>query len=143
MKKSYTFKIGGPAGFGILSTGLIFSKTVSRSGYHLFDYCEYPSLIRGGHNVTETHFAIDPIYSQEEGVDVLVALNRETFDLHHKEMKKGGGVVFDPGQFEIKQAELAEGVQLFPVPLTKIIADAGGTKIMENNVAIGAAASLF
>ena len=46
----FVFKIGGEAGFGIGSAGLTFAKIASRSGYHVFDYLEYPSIIRGGHN---------------------------------------------------------------------------------------------
>ncbi len=144
MKKSYTFKIGGPAGFGILSTGLIFSKTVSRSGYHLFDYFEYPSLIRGGHNVTETHFAKTPVFSQEEGVDVLVSLNKETYELHKKEMKTGAVVIYDPDSFEIpKDATYKKDYILAPVPFTSLLSKIGGLKLMENNVALGAVCALF
>ena len=46
----YQWVIGGEAGFGIMTTGLTFSKIASRSGYQVLDYVEYPSLIRGGHN---------------------------------------------------------------------------------------------
>src|SRR3989344_2342725 len=70
MRQSFTFKIGGEAGFGIMTIGQVFSKTCTRSGYHIFDYVEYPSLIRGGHNVIETHFSKDEVWSQERGVDL-------------------------------------------------------------------------
>ncbi len=49
----FTWKIGGEAGFGIATSGLVFSKIAARGGYHTFDYLEYPSLIRGGHNAFE------------------------------------------------------------------------------------------
>ena len=52
-KIDFTWKIGGEAGFGIASAGLIFAKTVNRLGYFFYGYLEYPSLIRGGHNVYE------------------------------------------------------------------------------------------
>jgi len=58
----FTWKIGGEAGFGIMTTGLVFSKLASRSGYHLFDYITYPSLIRGGHNSYEVRVSDKPIH---------------------------------------------------------------------------------
>ena len=63
-----TWKIGGEAGFGIMSTGLMFSKIAVRHGYHIFDYVEYPSLIRGGHNVYEVRVGDTEVFSQEKGV---------------------------------------------------------------------------
>ncbi len=47
---SFSWKIGGEAGFGIVTSGAIFAKTCLRAGMGVFDYMEYPSLIRGGHN---------------------------------------------------------------------------------------------
>ena len=144
MRDSFTFKIGGQAGFGIMTTGIMFSKAATRSGFHIFDYVEYPSLIRGGHNVMETHFAKDRVYSQERGVDLLVALNRETFDLHKHELKDGAGVMYGPEVFELKLEEFeGKNVSLIPVPLKKIIEETGILKIMENNITVGASAALF
>ena len=80
MRDSFTFKLGGEAGFGILTSGQVFSKACNRSGFYAFDYVEYPSLIRGGHNVMETHFSRDEVWSQEKEVDLLAALNRATVD---------------------------------------------------------------
>ena len=42
--------IGGKAGQGInLVSGLV-SQTLNHQGYFTFNYRDYPSLIRGGHN---------------------------------------------------------------------------------------------
>jgi len=144
MRKSYTFKIGGPAGFGIMTTGAMFSRTATRSGFHIFDYVEYPSLIRGGHNVMETHFAKEKVFSQERGVDLLIPLNRESALLHIDEMKDGSAVVYDADQFELKPEDFAgKHVLLCPVPFKKITEELGVLKLMENNVALGAAVGMF
>ncbi|MBI4129902.1 2-oxoacid:acceptor oxidoreductase subunit alpha [Candidatus Roizmanbacteria bacterium] len=144
MRATYTFKIGGQAGFGIMTIGLVFSKLCTRSGYQIFDYFEYPSLIRGGHNVTETHFGKDEVFSQERGVNLLVALNRETVDLHTAEMKEGSGVVFDPDDFQAEQTLFGgRNVHLFPVPMKQIIKKLGVLELMKNNIALGAVAGIF
>src|SRR5689334_18464820 len=95
MKSAYTFKIGGEAGFGIMTAGLVFSKIASRSGYYIFNYMEYPSLIRGGHNVMQTTVSDVPVYSQYQHTDFLIALNQETIDLHKHELTPGADILFD------------------------------------------------
>lgn len=144
MNTSYTFKIGGPAGLGIMTSGLMFSKVATRSGFHIFGYPEYPSLIRGGHNVMEVRFGPDEVFAQERGVDLLVALNKETIDLHRKELKEGSGILYDPDICKIDQSEFANsGIALIPIPLKKITEETGIMKVMENNVTLGAATALF
>ena len=49
--KRLVIKLAGSAGQGIKTAGLIIAKALKRSGYMTFGYTEYPSLIRGGHNV--------------------------------------------------------------------------------------------
>ena len=44
-------KIGGQAGFGIKAAGQTLARSFMRAGLWTFDLTEYPSLIRGGHNV--------------------------------------------------------------------------------------------
>ncbi len=134
-----TWKIGGEAGFGIMSTGLMFSKIAVRHGYHIFDYVEYPSLIRGGHNVYEVRVSDHPVYSQGKKADFLFALNRETVDLHKNELKDGAIVVIDREKFEVNLSEFPSGnVILYDLPLSKLTLSAGADKVMENNVALGA-----
>ncbi len=136
--KSITWKIGGEAGFGIMTTGLMFSKIATRLGYYIFDHIEYPSLIRGGHNVYEVRVSDEPVYAQEYGIDVLIALNKETVTLHHKEMKPTSVILYDKEQFSLDDAGVDPAVELYHLPLTQLIKEAGATKLMENNVALGA-----
>ncbi|MFH1840918.1 MAG: 2-oxoacid:acceptor oxidoreductase subunit alpha [Candidatus Shapirobacteria bacterium] len=125
MTQSFTWKIGGEAGFGIMSTGLIFAKTLARMGLYAFDYSEYPSLIRGGHNVMSVHFGGEPVWAQEQGVDLLVALNQETLTRHQAEIKPNGNILAD---FE---------------EMNKIIAQLGLSVIMSNNFTLGASIAYF
>lgn len=122
-----------------MSTGLMFSKIAVRHGYHIFDYVEYPSLIRGGHNVYEVRVSDSPVYSQEKKADFLFALNRETVDLHKQELKDGAIVVIDREKFEVNPADFqTQNVILYDLPLGKLTLSVGADKVMENNVALGA-----
>ena len=49
----FSVKVGGQAGQGIKSAGQVLAKVATRSGYNIFTYTEFPSIIRGGHNVTQ------------------------------------------------------------------------------------------
>ncbi|OGK54854.1 hypothetical protein A3B56_00750 [Candidatus Roizmanbacteria bacterium RIFCSPLOWO2_01_FULL_45_11] len=144
MQQTYTFKIGGPAGLGIMTSGMLFSKTATRSGFHIYGYVEYPSLIRGGHNAMEVHFGPEEMWSQEKEVDLLVALNKQTVDLHMEELKDQAGILYDPGVCALEEVQYKNrNISLFPVPLKNISEETGIQKIMENNITMGAAVALF
>lgn len=139
----FTWKIGGPAGLGIKTTGDMFSKVMMRGGYHIFDYVEYPSLIRGGHNVTETRVSSREVYSQKKSVDILVALDEQTLALHKDELGDNGAIIYDGDKFKPDGIYKAKDVNLIHVPFGGIIKDLGASKIMENNVALGASLGLI
>lgn len=141
LKNGFTWTIGGEAGFGINASGLIFSKTLTRSGFFIFDYIEYPSLVRGGHNVYSIHASEREVFSQKREIDILVALNQETIDLHLKNLKPGGVVVYNSDRFKVRKKE--KGVNLLPVPLETLVERVGGAKVMANNVALGASVALL
>ena len=130
-------KIGGQAGFGIKASGQILARAFASAGLNTFDLTEYPSLIRGGHNVFGVRVSPGPVPSHVEPVDVLVALNQETIDLHLDELADGAAVVFDPDK-----AEAPDGVRAVAVPLDEFAEEAGG-KIMRNTVALGAVLALL
>ena len=134
----FTFKIGGEAGQGIASSGLIFGKLALRSGYFVFDTNEYPSLIRGGHNIYTTRVSGQKIFSQNDKVDFLLALDQNTIDLHKNELSSRAIVILNSDKYSNPLSK--NGVNIFSVPLIKLAKDAGGSEVMMNNVALGAAA---
>jgi 2-oxoglutarate ferredoxin oxidoreductase subunit alpha len=134
-------KIGGEAGFGIKAAGQTLARSFVNAGLEVFDLTEYPSLIRGGHNTYTLRVSPTPISSHVETVDVLIALNRETVDLHLDELIEGGAVILDPEATSTEGWLPSTMVRPVPVPLAKIAKEAGGP-IMANTVALGAALAL-
>lgn len=133
-----TIKIGGEAGFGIMTIGLLLGKIATRSGYHSFEYAEYPSLIRGGHNVIEVRISDTEIFSQQKQVDVLVCLNLETFNLHSHEVKEGGVIVYDADRIpEDKLKKPQTNLTYVHVPFVKILQENKLSTVMLNNIALG------
>lgn len=133
-------RIGGPAGFGIKAAGQSLARLFTHAGYHTFDLTEYPSLIKGGHNTYHLRISADEIFSHVMPTDVLVALDRDTVRLHVAELVFGGAVIYDPDDFEPDADDLLgrDDLCLVPVPLTEIVYEVGGIKIMRNVAALGA-----
>lgn len=143
MKESVTWKIGGEAGFGIMSAGTMLSRAFSRIGYYVLTTNEYPSLIRGGNNLITTRISATYFESMNKDLHVLVALNKETVDLHKEGLSDGAYVVFDPKDYEWKAAEFTKPVVLIPVPLTDIVTQFKGPPVMRNTIALGATIAIF
>lgn len=139
-----TWKIGGEAGFGIMSTGTIFSKIFAKKGYYVVDNNEYPSLIRGGHNTFTVRVSSNEIFSIDKEINILVALNEETIRLHQEEVTYGGYIIYDEnngGIGEIKKVR--KDINYIMVPFSKIIAELGVPPVMTNNVSMGASVALL
>jgi len=134
----FNWKIGGEAGFGIMTSGLTFSKIATRSGYHIFDYTEYPSLIRGGHNTYEVAFSDEEIHSSLWHVDLLVCLNKDTYEFHKHRLTEESMVIYDPEMFEIEME-----VKKIPVPFNQIKKDEKIQQQMVNTVAVAASVALL
>lgn len=137
-----TWKIGGKAGEGIMATGMIFSQVCSRSGLHVYDISEYPSLIKGGHNNLQVRVEDREIFSQVKGVNILIALNKETILLHKDELVDGAGIIYDSSEV-IDRKEIRDNIRLYPIPFNNIIKEIGAQMIMKNNVALGASIALI
>lgn len=132
-------RIGGPAGFGIKAAGQSLARVFASAGFHTFDLTEYPSLIKGGHNTYHVRVSEKPIHSHVMPTDILVALDAETIPLHTAELTPGAAIIYDPDDVEPDEADFdGEDRCLVPVPLTQVVRDAGGIKIMRNVAALGA-----
>jgi len=134
-------KIGGPAGTGVKSVGLMLDKIAARSGYQVCDNVEFPSLIRGGHNVVQVNFSLDEVTSPRLNSDLLIAFDQMTIDLHHNELKKGGGIIFDSDFADV--SKVRKDISLYGIPLRKIADKAGEKEIFVNIVALSAALQIL
>jgi 2-oxoglutarate ferredoxin oxidoreductase subunit alpha len=137
-----SLKIGGQAGQGIKSVGLIFAKLATRSGFYIYTYTEYPSLIRGGHNAMQICVSEEEVTGPSIRTDLLIALNQETITKHLGELTPGSGLIFDADKkFDFTRVDAK--INLFLVPLSKLAKVAGGEELLINVVALGAATALL
>ncbi|MBI2453170.1 2-oxoacid:acceptor oxidoreductase subunit alpha [Candidatus Peregrinibacteria bacterium] len=139
----FTWKIGGEAGFGIKSAGMSFAKSCYRAGFEVFDYTEYPSLIRGGHNTYQITISDRPTRSVDCQVDLLVALNERTLAQHFNEMTLDSAIIYDADEVKIDETPFKERhVHLIHVPL-RAFSKQVGADIMRNTVSLGASMALI
>lgn len=144
-REEVIFRIGGAAGDGVQSAGQIMAKTLSRSDLHVVTYLYYQDIIRGGYSWYQIRGSANEIKSQGDGLDVLIALNKDTLTRHtNPEINEGGAsplqgiAIFDSS---IKGYEDVKGVTYCPMPLGELAAKYGTNKLMKNTVALGAAAA--
>jgi 2-oxoglutarate ferredoxin oxidoreductase subunit alpha len=80
--KTCTVLIGGEAGQGLVTVGQLLSKALVRAGWDICVTQSYQSRVRGGHNTWAIRFGVGPIGAPDERVDLLVALDQLTIELH-------------------------------------------------------------
>lgn len=126
-----------------MSAGTMLARTFTRSGYHAFAVNDYPSLIRGGHNVVTVRLGCKPFMGMNRDTHLLVALNAETVEKHAAELSADALVVYDPADKAFTQENFPKPVHLLPIPLREIISKLSADTVMRNTVALGASVALF
>jgi 2-oxoglutarate/2-oxoacid ferredoxin oxidoreductase subunit alpha len=131
-----SLKLVGSSEQGINSIGAIVAKGVKRSGYCVFGYREYPSLIKGGHASYQLDISNELIHSTETKVNVLIALNHHGLELNLADVKEGGLVLHvTPGwQFPAPDQALIRERRLRVVylPVDDVLARIGATAVGAN-----------
>lgn len=137
--------IGGEAGYGIMTAGELVGRCFSRAGLHICTDVEYPSLIRGGHNTYQICACQNEIHSITEKVDVLIALDDRSIREHLSVLGPDSQVLFDLYEKPIDPKKEFPDLkaEVVPVPLSDIVKEKQGDKIMRNTVAIGAVMGLI
>jgi len=134
----FNIMAGGEAGQGVQSVGSILARTMTAGGLNVFADQDYESRVRGGHNFFRIRISDNEILSISEKLDILIALNKETINLHSEELKSTGIAIYDGEQTRID----VPGNNYFNVPLEKLAEEKVKNKLMANTVAVGAAIGL-
>jgi 2-oxoglutarate/2-oxoacid ferredoxin oxidoreductase subunit alpha len=139
MAVDFDILVGGEAGQGVQSVGMILAKTFACGELHVFADQDYESRIRGGHNFFRVRIKDSEVLAVSPELDILVAFNRETIDLHGKELKARGIIIYDGAQTQAP----ADSKKYIDIPLLKLAEDTVNNKLMANTVAAGAVFGLL
>ncbi len=123
-----TILIGGRAGQGTAVTSHFIGKVFCALGYYVFNYRDYPSLIRGGHNFNVLRISDKPVYSHRDRYDIIMAFDQKTVNLHQKSLKKQGFIL---GGTDLKAK------RLHSIAIETILKELKAPQIIENDILIG------
>jgi len=132
----FSVLIGGKAGFGIDKASLIIASLFKELGYRLYVYRDYPSIIRGGHTFSIIRASEKKIAAHKNIIDMMLALNQETVDLHKGKLADRSIIVYDSDS--VKPESLPAGRQAIGIPLGKIAKEMNAPEIMRNSCIMGA-----
>ncbi len=130
-----TIMSGGAAGDGVRASGSNLVKFIIESGYEAFASIDYPSLIRGGHNFSRVSFSNEKVFNDYAQIDVLIAFNDETIQIHREELREEALVLADKFTDEEKQAF---GDRAIVIPMSQYAKELEAPAIARSSVALGA-----
>jgi len=131
---------GGEAGDGVFAVSDMLALMFARAGLEILTTQTYSSRIRGGHINASVRVAEQEILSQGDELDLLIALDLETVELHRKNVRDHGIILYDNSQGEIDLGEFEQRhITVFPIPARKIAREKLSAPIMKNIVMTGAA----
>ncbi len=135
MSIDVSVKIGGEAGQGIQTVGDILARVCLKCGLYLMAINDFESRIRGGHSFFHIRISDKPVNAPNHSINLLLALDKKSFDLHEKELVKGGISLMEEVDNPAKKNVIA-------IPFLELAKESGG-KITSNIVAAGASLALL
>jgi len=135
-------RIAGEGGEGVISAGDFLMQAATRLGLEVVTFKTFPAEIKGGYALSQVRISDEPILSQGDSFNILVAFNGEAYGVNKNALTPGTVLVYDypGGDFE---PEEHPGVFMYPVPMSRIAKDELVSYISKNMVALGAVAELF
>lgn len=128
-------KIAGFGGQGVLSMGVVLARAACAAGYEVSWLPSYGPEQRGGTSNCSVVISREHIGSPVvQAIDILVVMNRPSFERFSKDVKKGGFIFYDE---TIGVLPKIDGVTTVAVPATQIALD-GGDKKASNTAMLGA-----
>jgi 2-oxoglutarate ferredoxin oxidoreductase subunit alpha len=131
--------ISGAAGQGVHAITAPLARVMVRQGCRVLFVQDYQSRIRGGHLFNRIRVADHPLVSSREGIDLLVALNQETIQLHRDELAPGGVIIYDASGV----TELPPGVSTLALTAGDLLPDTKAAEVAINAGASGALLGLL
>lgn len=141
---SFNWKIAGEAGHGVMLASQLMAAMAKRHGMQAFNYLEYPSLIRGGHQTGQVYADFDNASCQKRELDLIIIYTQQGFEAHKEEMTGKTIIIYnnDFGELDFELAGKRTN-QLYSMPLSSWAKDTTGTSLAANVVSLGASAYIL
>jgi 2-oxoglutarate ferredoxin oxidoreductase subunit alpha len=142
----FVIKFANVNGSGSASANELFAKAVLRMGVPVAPRNIFPSNIQGLPTWYEARVCEKGYAGRRGGVDMMVAMNPQTWDADMAEIGPGGYLLYDTTR-PIPPSRFPEGVHIIGVPLTEITNDAYSDprqrQLFKNIVYVGALSVLL
>ena len=135
-KTDFSVLIGGKAGDGIDRAGNIIASVLSRCGFFVYIYRDYPSIIRGGHTFSIVRASSKRLSAHLDSVDFVLALNQDCINLHKNRLKKNTVIVYNSDI--VKPDSIPDGIKAIGISLEKIIKEESAPEVMRNTCIVAA-----
>src|SRR5581483_12264650 len=91
-----TVRVGGDsAAGGIVTTGEIVARIAAYSGLEVYTTRTIPAEIKGGHVMFQLRTSDEPVYSQGDDLDMLIAFDQESIDNYYHLIKPNGFLIYN------------------------------------------------
>jgi len=142
----FVVKFANVNGSGSASANTLFAKSILRMGVPVSPRNIFPSNIQGLPTWYEVRVSEQGWLGRRGGVDLMVAMNPQTWDKDVAEIEPGGYLFYDSTK-PLPAAKFRDDVQVVGMPLTEICnaayADPRQRQLFKNIVYVGALAALL
>ncbi|MGH6944096.1 MAG: 2-oxoacid:acceptor oxidoreductase subunit alpha [Geminicoccaceae bacterium] len=142
----FVVKFANVNGSGSASANRLFAKSILRMGVPVSSRNIFPSNIQGLPTWYEVRISERGHRGRRGGVDLMVAMNPQTFDQDVAEIEPGGYLLYDSSK-PLPPSKLRDDVQVIGVPLTEICnreyGDPRQRQLFKNIIYVGVLAALL
>jgi 2-oxoglutarate ferredoxin oxidoreductase subunit alpha len=136
MQNKISIKVGGPAGEGVFTVGLLLSKFFKLNGLHVVYTTDYPSLIKGGHNTCSIRAEDEVISAELKYHDIVACMDSLALDEDVSSKNHTGVVITDTKLLEGRDDEFYVGI-----PVSEMTKEIGAR--YKNTLVFGAIVALM
>ncbi len=142
----FVVKFANVNGSGSASANMLFAKAILRMGVPVSPRNIFPSNIQGLPTWYEVRVSEQGYLGRRGGVDLMVAMNPQTWDQDLKEIETGGYLFYDSTK-PLPKSKLRDDVTVIGMPLTEICnesyTDARQRQLFKNIIYLGALSALL
>jgi 2-oxoglutarate ferredoxin oxidoreductase subunit alpha len=142
----FVVKFANVNGSGSASANTLFAKTIIRMGVPVASRNIFPSNIQGLPTWYEVRVSEAGHIGRRGGVDLMVAMNPQTWDEDVKEIERGGYLFYDSTK-PLPKSKFRDDISVIGMPLTEICnreyTDARQRQLFKNIIYVGALSALL
>jgi 2-oxoglutarate ferredoxin oxidoreductase subunit alpha len=142
----FVVKFANVNGSGSASANELFARSILRMGVPVSPRNIFPSNIQGLPTWYEVRVTEDGYLGRRGGVDLMVAMNPQTWDADVKEIDSGGYLFYDNSK-PLPKSKFREDVNVIGMPLTEICnttySDPRQRQLFKNIIYVGALSALL